>query len=54
MIHTTGQSGLPTHRHYDDFIEPRRDIQYHPTLWERAQVQAAMGGRLPLVPAKKP
>ncbi len=54
MIHTTGQSGHPTHRHYDDFIEPWRDIQYHPTLWERAQVQAAAGQRLLLVPERKP
>ncbi len=54
MIHTTGQSGHPTHRHYDDFIRPWRDIRYHPTLWERAQVLGALGQRLLLVPGGKP
>ena len=39
-MHTTGQSGHPTNRHYDDFIEPWRDVRYHPTLWERSQVMA--------------
>ena len=51
MMHTTGQSGHPTHRHYDDFIKPWRDVRYHPTLWERAAAQKASRERLRLQPA---
>ncbi|MBN1311828.1 MAG: penicillin acylase family protein [Anaerolineae bacterium] len=51
MIHTTGQSGHSYHRHYNDFIEPWRLIQYHPTLWERAEVEANSSEHLMLVPA---
>ncbi|UCF95845.1 MAG: penicillin acylase family protein, partial [Spirochaetaceae bacterium] len=47
LIHPTGQSGHPTHRHYDDFIEPWRKIEYHPGLWERSAVVKA--SRRPLV-----
>ena len=35
-MHTTGQSGHPYNRHYDDMIDPWRNIQYHPMLWQRA------------------
>lgn len=49
-IHTTGQSGHPFHRHYDDMIEPWRNIQYHPMLWSRAEVEAQAEGVLRLVP----
>jgi penicillin amidase len=49
-VHTTGQSGHPTNRHYDDFIEPWRDVRYHPTLWERSQVMADSKERLLLEP----
>ena len=52
MVHTTGQSGHATHRHYDDFIRPWRDVQYHPTLWERAQVEQASREKLRLVPSR--
>jgi penicillin amidase len=38
-MHTTGQSGHPFHPHYDDMIDPWRNIEYHPMLWERASVQ---------------
>jgi penicillin amidase len=51
MMHTTGQSGHPTHRHYDDFIRSWRDVRYHPTLWERAGVQKASREKLRLIPA---
>ena len=51
MMHTTGQSGHPTHRHYDDFIEHWRDVRYHPTLWDRASVEKASRERLRLLPA---
>jgi penicillin amidase len=50
MIHTTGQSGHPGHRHYDDFIDPWRDIQYHPNRWERSEVEADSRNRLVLKP----
>jgi penicillin G amidase len=39
-IHTTGQSGHPFHRHYDDMIDPWRNIEYHPFLFDRAGVEA--------------
>ncbi len=50
MVHTTGQSGHPTHRHYDDFIEPWRLIEYHPSHWEREAVEKASSRRLLLQP----
>jgi penicillin amidase len=39
-MHTTGQSGHPYHPHYDDMIDPWRNIEYHPQWWDRASVQA--------------
>ncbi|MBN2553360.1 MAG: penicillin acylase family protein [Spirochaetales bacterium] len=47
LIHPTGQSGHPAHRHYDDFIEPWRKIEYHPGLWDLSSVEEA--SRRPLV-----
>jgi penicillin amidase len=52
MIHTTGQSGHPGHRHYDDFIDPWRFIEYYPTLWQRADVEADSRELLTLMPAR--
>jgi penicillin amidase len=49
-MHTTGQSGHPFHRHYADMIDPWRNIQYHPMLWTRGQVEAAMDDYLVLEP----
>jgi penicillin amidase len=49
-MHTTGQSGHPYHPHYDDMIDPWRDIEYHPQLWERADVEADAEGVLVLKP----
>ncbi len=49
-MHTTGQSGHPFHRHYDDMIDPWRNIRYHPMLWNRAEVEASAEGILRLVP----
>ena len=49
-MHTTGQSGHPFHRHYDDMIDPWRNIEYHPMLWERADVEANAEGTLLLRP----
>jgi penicillin amidase len=50
MIHTTGQSGHPGHRHYDDFIEEWVDVQYHSTLWDRDEVEAMAKEKLILKP----
>ena len=49
-MHTTGQSGHPYHRHYDDMIDPWRNIEYHPLLWERSNVEASAEGTLILTP----
>ncbi len=48
-MHTTGQSGHPYHPHYGDMIDPWRNIEYHPMLWERADVEADAEGVLVLV-----
>jgi penicillin amidase len=50
MMHTTGQSGHPYHRHYDDFIDPWRFIEYHPTNWTREMVESDSGQLLQLIP----
>jgi len=49
-MHTTGQSGHAYHRHYDDMIDPWRNIEYHPMLWEQADVEADAEGILVLRP----
>jgi len=49
-MHTTGQSGHAFHRHYDDMIDPWRNIEYHPMLWQRADVEADAEGVLLLRP----
>ncbi len=49
-IHTTGQSGHAYHPHYIDMADLWRNIQYHPMLWERSQVESASEGYLKLVP----
>lgn len=51
-IHTTGQSGHPYSKHYDDMIDLWRTIKYHPMLWTREQVEAAAVNKLALKPAK--
>ena len=48
-MHTTGQSGHPYHPHYGDMIDPWRNIEYHPMLWERTNVHADAEGVLVLV-----
>ncbi len=48
MMHTTGQSGHRGSRHYDDFIEPWRLIEYHPTRWEKDEVKADLERKLVL------
>jgi penicillin amidase len=49
-MHTTGQSGHPFHAHYDDMIDSWRNIEYHPMLWERADVEGEAEGTLTLTP----
>jgi penicillin amidase len=49
-LHTTGQSGHPFHRHYDDMIDPWRNIEHHPMLWGREDVEAEAEGTLVLTP----
>ncbi len=51
-IHTTGQSGHPYSKHYDNMIEPWLNMEYHPMLWTREQVEKAAVDRLILEPSK--
>ncbi|MBN1838055.1 MAG: penicillin acylase family protein [Spirochaetales bacterium] len=51
MMHAPGQSGHPRHRHYDDYIDPWRKVEYHPSLFERADVEKHQRARLLLRPA---
>ena len=49
-MHTTGQSGQPGSRHYDDMIGPWRSVEYHPMLFERPDVLEAAESTLILRP----
>jgi penicillin amidase len=49
-MHTTGQSGHPFHRHYADMIDPWRNVEHHPMLWDRADVERNAEGTLVLTP----
>jgi len=49
-MHTTGQSGHAFHPHYNDMIDPWRNIEYHPMLWEKTNVEDAAIDILILVP----
>jgi penicillin amidase len=49
-VNTTGQSGHAYNPHYVDLADLWRNIQYHPMLWERSQVEAAGGEHLRLAP----
>ena len=50
-VHTTGQSGHPYSKHYDDMIELWRNIEYYSMLWTREQIETAAVNRLVLNPA---
>jgi penicillin G amidase len=50
FIHTTGESGLPAHPHYDDFIDKWRNIQYVPMWWDITDIKANAEGTLTLTP----
>ncbi len=49
-IHAPGQSGHPASQHYADFIPLWRANQYHPMLFERAEIEAASEATLHLMP----
>ena len=49
-IHTTGQSGLPFHKHYGDMIRSWQEVKYHPLLWERGEIEKEKEGLLVLEP----
>jgi penicillin amidase len=49
-MHTTGQSGHAFHRHYDDMVDPWRNVEYHRMLWTREDVEADAAGVLTLAP----
>jgi penicillin amidase len=49
-MHTTGQSGNAFYKHYDDMIDPWRNIEFHPMLWTLEQVEGAAESALELVP----
>jgi penicillin amidase len=49
-INPTGQSGHPFSPQYDSMIERWRDVEYHPMLWTREQVEGAAAATLVLLP----
>ena len=49
-IHTTGQSGLPFHAHYRDFISLWASGRYHPMLFSRVRIEQESRGTLTLIP----
>jgi penicillin amidase len=49
-IHTTGQSGHPGSRHYADLMPMWLAGEYHPMLWERADVEANLESESRLLP----
>ena len=51
-IHPTGQSGHPISFQYESMIEPWRNIEYHPMLWSRENVEAAAVSTLTLTPGE--
>ncbi len=51
-IHTTGQSGHPYSKYYDNLIERWLNMEYYPMLWTREQVEKAAIDRLILNPGK--
>ena len=49
-IQTTGQSGQIFHPHRSDFISMWQNVEYHPMLFDKDQVEAAAEGVLTLTP----
>jgi len=50
MVHNLGQSGHPMDEHYDDFIDPWRFFEYHPSNWDRVDAEAGNSDLLILEP----
>jgi penicillin G amidase len=48
--HAPGQSGQPADKHYDDFIKPWLNVEHHPMLFDRTQIEANAEGKLQLLP----
>ncbi len=51
-INTTGQSGHPYHKHYDDQMQDWANIQYQPMLWDQNDVETHAEGTLILNPGQ--
>jgi len=49
-IHTTGQVGIPFHKHYGDMIPSWQGVRYHPLLWEKDEIEQNKEGLLILEP----
>lgn len=49
-IHTTGQVGIPFHKHYADMIAPWQEVRYHPLIWEKDEIEENREGLLILEP----
>ena len=47
--HTTGQSGQPFSKHYDDMIQPWEAVEHHAMLYEKDDIVANQEGLLILV-----
>jgi len=50
MIISAGQSGHPGNRHYDDFIDRWRFVEYQSAHWERDEVEKSSKEKLVLKP----
>jgi penicillin amidase len=50
MAHTTGQSGSPFSKHYDDMIKPWLKGQLHPMLFDREEIERRTETALRLIP----
>jgi penicillin amidase len=53
LVHTTGQSGHPFHRHYSDFIDKWRTIAFHEHYWSRQELLQSTFDLLRLDPERE-
>lgn len=49
-MHHPGQSGHPASKHYDDFIKPWLNVEYHPMLFDRDMIEENAAGVVHLAP----
>lgn len=49
-MHAPGQSGHPGSKHYNDFIRPWRNVEYHPMLFDHEMIDEHATGTLVLAP----